>query len=188
MPLFYSPTTTYYVYVKNVARTTQARAQFTYITPSVTFSHRYSPDTSAGTLYIGGFGTNETIQIFDHYQQANQVKIMTLTADASGSAITAFTWPSSPHANPITFAVIGKTTRLIATSTHPVDPTLLTTTPYENYAIGKAGDTVLFKGKDFAAGEKVNITFNGKVVFTSTSNRDGSFTAPVVNSSSEKCE
>jgi hypothetical protein len=180
VPLLYSSTTLYYVYAKNAAKTTQARAQFTYIAPSVTFSHRYSPDTSAGTLYVSGFGTHETIQIFDRYQQANQIEMMTLTTDAGGSAITVITWPSSPHTNSITFAVVGKTTHLIATSTHLVDPTLLTTTTYQNYAIGNAGDTVNFTGKDFAAGEMVNITFNDKVVFTSTSNADGSFTASVV--------
>lgn len=180
VPLFYTPTTTYYVYAKNTTGSTHARAKFTYVTPSTIFFRRYSPDTSAGTLYVNGFGTKETIQIFDHYQQSNQVEIMTLTTDAGGSAITGLTWPSSPHSNPVTFAVIGQTTKLIATNTHPVDPTLVTTTADEIDAIGNAGDIVSFKGKDFAAEEKVNIIFNNQVVFTATSDANGSFTAPVV--------
>ncbi|MBA2394715.1 MAG: hypothetical protein H0V70_18470 [Ktedonobacteraceae bacterium] len=180
MPLSYISTTTYYVYAKNATGSTHARAKFTYITPSTTFFRRYNPDTSAGTLYVDGFGTNETIQVFDHYKQANQVKIVTLTTDAGGSAVTVITWPSSPHSNPVTFAAIGQTTKLIATNTHTVDPTLVTTTTDQLNANGNAGDIVPFQGKDFAAKEKIHITFNDKVVFTVTSNGDGSFTAPVV--------
>lgn len=180
VPLSYIPTTTYYVYAKNAIGSTDAQAKFTYITPSTTFLRRSNPDTSSGTLYVDGFGTNETIQVFDHYKQANQVKIVTLTTDAGGSAVTFITWPSSAHSNLVTFAAIGQTTKLIATNTHAVDPTLLTTTADQINANGNAGDMVPFQGKDFAAKEEIHITFNDKVVFTVTSNEDGSFTAPVV--------
>ena len=106
--------------------------------------------------------------------------MQTLTADASGSAIAKITWPSSAHTDQMPFAAIGETTHLVAKGTHPVDPTLLTTTTDEIDADGNAGDTVLFNGKDFAAVEKVTIAFNGKVISTTTSRKDGSFVASVV--------
>lgn len=107
---------------------------------------------------------------------------LTVTADAGGSMETRITWPSSAHTTTtnVPFAAVGNTTKLIAKSTYLVVPTLLTTTTDEIDVIGNAGDTIQFDGKNFAAGEKVSLPFNAKVVFTGVSRKDGSFTASVV--------
>ncbi len=114
--------------------------------------------------------------------------MQTLTADASGSAIAKITWPSSAHTDQMPFAAIGETTHLVAKGTHPVDPTLLTTTTDEIDADGNAGDTVLFNGKDFAAVEKVTIAFNGTGHIHDDKSQRWFFCGFCCNSSYGKCE
>ncbi|HTI14828.1 MAG TPA: hypothetical protein VL461_09700 [Dictyobacter sp.] len=180
-PMQFSPQTTYYVYAKNVAGTVHTRTKFTYGAPTVSFLNRPSgADYSEGVIIAGGFGANETIQVVDRYQQSDQVTVTTLTADATGFAEAGLIWPSSAYANQITFAAIGQTTNLVATNTHIIDPTLLTDNESDLYENGNAGDTLQFQGKNFAANEEVNITFNGTIVSTATSDAEGYFSGSFV--------
>lgn len=180
VPMYYSTSTTYYVHAQNVAGTISTRAKFMYITPTVWLSSRFPTDPSSTSVFVDGFGANETVQIVDRYQQAGQVVVGTLTTDATGFGGMGITWISTPHTSQVPFAAIGQISNLTATGTHTDDPVFLTNTSDLTYVVGNAGDTVQFNGKNFAASEQINITFNDKVVFTCTSNPDGSFAAPVV--------
>jgi hypothetical protein len=179
VPLHYSPTTTYYVYAKNVAGTASAHAKFTFITPHVVFDHPFDLDINEGLIFVSGFGANESVQIVNHYQQPTQSTVTTLTTNAQGTVEASLEWPSTPEGKEIPFAVIGKTTKLVATSTYTVGPMFVADTDQVSYAIGNAGDMVSFSCKNFAANEQVNITFNKIVVATTTSGNDGSFKVAV---------
>lgn len=178
-PIQYSPTTTYYVHAKNVADTAHARAQFTYATPTTSVHIYYGADTSDDSISVGGFGANESVQIVDRYQQSNQVNLITLTTDATGYARSNVVWPSTPDEGTVPFAVVGQTTGLVATGTHVGLQTIVPQPDPDNGIdlVGNPGDTLTFTGKNFAASETINITFNDTVVATTTSEADGSYQA-----------
>ncbi|GCE26220.1 hypothetical protein KDA_17040 [Dictyobacter alpinus] len=173
VPFQYSPTTKYYIYAKNKAATISVRSPFTFRPQGVGI------DDGNGRITIGGFGANEQVQIVNHYQQPDQSNIATITADAEGNGIMLITWPSTPLGKTIPMAAIGQTTNLIATSTYSVEPTILAENATPENVIGKAGDVVRFAGQNFGANETINITFNDKVVATTTSQSDGSYEAAV---------
>lgn len=181
VPMQYSSTTTYYVYAENAAGTLHTNAQFTYVTPTLGYFSR-GGGGAVGTVFIDGFGANETIQIVDRYQQSNQVNATTLTADATGAVVAVVYWPSSAHnsADQMTFAAIGQSTQIALTATHPLDPAILSNNSYRFSAVGQAGDTLQLQAIDFVAGEQVQITFNDKVVYTGTSDANGAVAASIV--------
>lgn len=175
-PTQYSPSTTYDVYAKNVAGTAHASAQFTYATPTTDTHIYYDADTSDDFVSVGGFGANESVQIVDRYQQSNQVNLITLTTDATGYAQANVVWPSTPNEGTVPFAVVGQTTGLVATGTHVGWQTIVPQPDNGIDLAGNAGDTLTFTGKNFAASETINITFNDIVVAATTSEADGSYT------------
>ncbi|GHO83224.1 IPT/TIG domain-containing protein [Dictyobacter formicarum] len=178
VPFQYSPTTTYYVYAKNTADTAHTRAQFTYVTPTASLTgNSYGADTSEGSVSVAGFGANESVKIVDRYQQSNQTNLITLTTDATGYARANITWPSTPNEGTVPFAAIGQTTGLVATGTHIGWQTIVPQPDNGTDLVGNAGDTLTFTGKNFAASETINITFNDTVVATTTSEADGSYKA-----------
>lgn len=181
VPMQHAPNTTYYVYTKNADGTFHTRAQFTYVTPTFGYFSRGGGGES-GTVYVDGFGANETIQIVDRYQQPNQVNVTTLTADATGAVIAVVDWPSTAHndADQVTFAGIGQTTQITFTATHSLDPAITSNNSYPFSAMGQAGDMLQLLAIDFVAGEQVQITFNDKVVYTGTSDVNGAVAASIL--------
>ncbi len=171
LPSTYNPSTTYYIHAVSSDGSEHARAAFKFATLS--FAVNGFPYYNQPITFVGSnFAVGEIVNIIWNYQQAGQYTIATVKAYYSGSFNFFLPAPSTPDQSTVTVAAIGATSKLTATTSIQVYPTV-DLSPIT----AVAGTKVTVSGGNFGATETIDLLFNGTAIATTTSKSDGTFTA-----------
>lgn len=179
LPNKYVPGKTYYIYATNTTGTEHSYVAYTFWKPLLTVcdaSNYYNcgGDFTYGQpamLFLYEFALNETVHIIWNYQHAGQYTITSVPfVTNSGTVVAQVTIPSTPNQSSVTVAAVGSVSGLIATSTITND-IMLKSTPNT----GTVGTKVSVTGGSFGASDTITLSLQGKVVATTTSKADGSF-------------
>jgi hypothetical protein len=178
IPSTYNPATHYFVYAVNATGTEHTRTPLKFLTPTVIIEDEYSHSSDTyydyNMLFDGEhFAANETVNIYWNYQRPGQYIIASNQADAIGSFLTGFLIPSTLGST-VTIAVVGATSHVAIVQTVNNYPTV--------FANGgtDTGQSVTVNGGSFGANDTINILFSGKVVATTTSASDGTFSTTIL--------
>jgi hypothetical protein len=161
------------VYAGNATGTEHTRTPLKFLTPTVSIDDEYGGSSDAyygyNMLFDGqNFAANETVNIYWNYQRSGQYIITSSQADAMGSFLAGFLIPSTLGST-VTIAVVGATSHVAIVQTVNNYPTV--------FANGgtDTGQSVTVNGGSFGANDTINILFSNKVVATTTSASDGTF-------------
>ncbi len=174
LPSTYNPATDYFVYAVNATGTEHVRTPMKFLTPTLSLDDEYGNSSDAYYGYnmlLNGanFAVNETVNIYWNYQKPGQYIIASTQADALGFT-TGFLIPSTPGST-VTIAAVGTTSHVAVVQTVNNYPAI--------FANGgtDTGQSVTVNGGSFGANDPINILFSNKIVATTTSASDGTFTA-----------
>ncbi|MDQ2886911.1 MAG: hypothetical protein M3Y39_12605, partial [Chloroflexota bacterium] len=175
IPSTYNPATHYFVYAVNATGTEHVRTPLKFLTPTLLITDEYDNSSDAyygyNMLFDGeNFAANETVNIYWNYQKSGQYIIASSQADAIGSFLAGFLIPSTLGST-VTIAVVGATSHVAIVQTVNNYPAI--------FANGgtDTGQSVTVNGGSFGANDTINILFINKIVATTTSASDGTFTA-----------
>jgi hypothetical protein len=173
IPSTYNPATHYFVYAVNATGTEYTRTPLKFLTPTLSIADEYNNSSDAyygyNMLFDGeNFAANETVNIYWNYQKPGQYIIASSQADATGSFLAGFLIPSTLGST-VTIAAVGATSHVAIVQTVNNYPTV--------FANGgtDTGQSVTVNGGSFGANDTINILFSNKVVATTTSASDGTF-------------
>lgn len=173
VPSTYNPATHYYVYAVGTTATDQARATFTFNTPTFSACIWF---TCGEVIYnqpvnfsVTNFAIGETVNIIWNYQQTDQFVIASGQNSYYGFNQSVIV-PSTPNESSVTIAAVGLTSHLVVTTVVLNDAAIS-----ENPSTGKAGTTVTVNGGSFGSNDPITLTLQGVTVATTTSNADGTF-------------
>ena len=170
VPLRYDPSVTYYVHADSTTGTDHARTQFSYVVPEI---YMYNQVTFGVELLVSGdgFASNEQINLYWDYKQAQQRKVATISAASDGS----FSYqmpspPSEPNLGTITVAASGVTSHLQA---------IYFVTEYAGMIFQPShapdGAKVQITGGSFGSNETVTVVLNSSTIAIGNTNSDGLF-------------
>jgi hypothetical protein len=148
-----------------------------YVSPGLTLSPTSGPAGQSVSALASDFVPGELVELYFNVGSTG-----TCTADTVGNCTTTFTVPVVPGGS-YAVAARGETSGLLADTTFVVTPTL-TLSPTS----GPAGTSVVAYATSFAAGEIVNVDWNGAFACSGTADSGGStscsFAAPAVSAGS----
>lgn len=170
LPSTYNPSATYSIHAVSSDGSEHAEVKFVF--NKLSFAVNGFPYYNQPITFVGSnFAIGETVNIIWNYQQPDQYTIASVQADYAGSFNIFLPAPSTPGQSTVTVAAIGATSKLTATSTIQIYPTIdLSPTT------AVAGTKVTVSGGNFGATETINLLFNGTAIATATSKSDGTFT------------
>lgn len=141
---------------------------YPYALPSTWYAKPSTPVAFSG----GGFGPNETVNIF---VGAGTTSIASFPADATGAFAGAGATTLPFGASPVTYRLVGAQSGAEADAPVTLAPFYVTVNPSLWYV--NPGTSISLTGAGFAANEGVDISF-GSATTTATADADGNFTVP----------